>query len=384
MGSLALNSGTIADSSGNNANLTLNNVASTTGVLVVLPAVGLQVAASDTMYTIDFDNTVMGINNGGFVGTGLTPAPSAGQLDSNGVVIIGFSDGNTTLGGTFTTGDYGRGTASGNVTTGGIYGFDVSNGGATDRALGIQPGGNDFTPGSISIRFENRTGAAITELSVAYEVLTFETNTRNNSFDFGHGTDFNSPTAVADVSFNAPTTTFTLTKWRRNQFQTTLTGLNIADGDSYYLVWSGDDVTGGGNRPQVALDDIKIVANPSTVVNSIAGEFETVTIDGSATAMAGTTVQGSVNVPGGILTSNGNLTFESSAARSAIFKEVTAGGSIIGDVTVEQFYPPTRAFRFVSSPVNMTGTLRDNWQEGGSTSTWFWNTYNWWNCGRWF
>ncbi|MGB5981148.1 MAG: HYR domain-containing protein [Nonlabens sp.] len=371
VGTLRLNSGSLADASGNAADLTLNNVGSTANVLVVVPTNGLQVAAADTEYVIDFDNTVAGINNGSYTGSGLASFPAAGQLNSNGIVVLGMSNGNTTIGGTFSTAstDFTRGANSGDVNTGGLYAFDVSNGATVDRAFGVQPGGSDFTPGSVAVRLQNRTGAAITQLSVAYEVLTFETTPRNNSFNFGHGSDFNTPTAVTDLKFNAPTETFPTTKWRRNQFQTNIT-VNIAAGASYYLVWSGDDILGSatGSRPQVALDDIKVVANPSTVVNTIAGEYESITIDGSATVMAGTTVEGSVNVPGGTLTSNGNLTFKSSATRSAILKEVTGGGSITGDVTVEQFYPANRAFRFITSPVNMTSSIYDNWQEGGSSA----------------
>ena len=367
VGTLSLNGGSLADASGNAANLTLNNVGSTTGVLVVVPTSGLQVAVADTEYVIDFDNTVAGINNGAYMGAGLASFPGSGQLNSNGIVVLGLSDGNTTLGGSFTTGDYARGASSVNVSSGGLHGFNVSNGGTIDRSFGVQPGGSDFTPGTVALRLQNRTGAAITSLSVTYEVLTLETNTRNNSFNFGHGADFNTPTVVTDINFNAPTATFSTTKWRRNQFQTNIT-VNIAAGASYYLVWTGDDNTGSGSRPQIALDDIKVVANPSTVVNTIAGEYESITITGSATAMAGTTVEGSVNVPGGTLTSNGNLTFKSSTTRSAILKEVTGGGSITGDVTVEQFYPANRAFRFVTSPVNMTSSIYDNWQEGGGST----------------
>ncbi len=46
--------------------------------------------------TVDFTNTVMGINNGAFLGLGLASSPTPGQLDSDGVTITGLSN---TMGG---------------------------------------------------------------------------------------------------------------------------------------------------------------------------------------------------------------------------------------------------------------------------------------------
>ncbi len=201
---------------------------------------------------------------------------------------------------------------------------------------------------------------------MAYEVLTYNALARNNTFNFSHGSDVNAPISLSDLNFESPSTTFTTTKWRRNHFQTNLTGINIAAGASYFLVWTGDDNTGSGSRPQIALDDITVVANPtSSALMTVSGDYESITIDAAATALSGTTVEGSVNVPGGTLMSDGNLTFKSSAGRSAIVRPVTSGGQITGDVTVEQFYPAQRAFRFVSSPVRTSQDLFANYQESG-------------------
>jgi hypothetical protein len=75
-------------------------------------------------------------------------------------------------------------------------------------------------------------------------------------------------------------------------------------------------------------------------------------------------VEGSLDLTNGALTTNDNLTMKSSAGKSAVLLEVTSG-SITGNVTVEQFYPAQRAFRFVSSPVTMDGTIFFNWQQNG-------------------
>ena len=283
---------------------------------------GLQVAAADTLYTIDFDNTVAGINNGAFTGTGIAPAPTVGQLNSGGIRITGFSDGDSSFGDTKTTGDFARGTSTGvaSAGTGGLYAFNVANGGTANRALGIKPSGNDFTPGTVSLRLVNRTGAPITEISVSYEVLTYRTQARNNSLDFARGSDVDNLSRVTDLKFESSTTSFGTLKWRKNLFETTRTGLNIPNGASYFISWTGDDNMGSGDRPQIAIDNIKIVANPTSYVTSASGNYESLTVDGEVTALAGTNIEGFINVPGGTLNANGNLTLKSTATRSAIVK----------------------------------------------------------------
>jgi hypothetical protein len=50
----------------------------------------LSVDALSTNYTIDFDATVAGVNNGQFQGAGFDPAPGAGLLDSDAWSMDGF------------------------------------------------------------------------------------------------------------------------------------------------------------------------------------------------------------------------------------------------------------------------------------------------------
>jgi len=59
-----------------------------------------------------------------FNGSGFSPTPSAGQLDSNVIIANGFSSGSLNFGGTSpTTGDYARGIKGAGQSTGGIYAF---------------------------------------------------------------------------------------------------------------------------------------------------------------------------------------------------------------------------------------------------------------------
>ena len=75
----------------------------------------------------------------------------------------------------------------------------------------------------------------------------------------------------------------------------------------------------------------------------------------------------SINLTNGTLNANEYLTFVSDSTETAQVGEVpTSGGNIAGNVIVERFVPKSnRAFRYISSPVNTTGTIFDNLQQGG-------------------
>lgn len=62
---------------------------------------------------------------------------------------------------------------------------------------------------------------------------------------------------------------------------------------------------------------------------------------------------------------NGNITFKSNASGSAQFDEFSGTLSGSGEVTVERYIPPKRAFRLLSSPVTTTEFIFENWQQEG-------------------
>lgn len=72
---------------------------------------------------------------------------------------------------------------------------------------------------------------------------------------------------------------------------------------------------------------------------------------------------------GGILNTNGDLTlscqFTDLSQRVAQIDDLS-NGSINGAMLTEQCIPATRAFRFVTSPVTTSGTIRANWQEAAT------------------
>ena len=321
---------------------------------------GLQIDAVNTTYVIDFDNTVLHVNNGAFDGSGFALNPAAGQLDADAFAITGLQDGATNFGDEQSGNDFGKGTSVGGVGSGGIYAFEVA---AGDYALGVQPTGSDFTPGTIFFQFTNNTGAVVTDLSVAYDFYVFDNENRANDFRFSHGADTSSLTEVTDAALSSMLGQDAIEEWKRNAVAMDLTGLNIAAGDTYVLAWSSVD-SGSNSSDEIALDNIQLIANPSSQKIALSGVVESMTLLGDVNLNNTTELNGFLNLISGDLTTNDNLTLKSIDGKSAVVREVVAG-TVTGDVKVEQFYPAQRAFRFIGSSVNMTGSVYDNWQQGG-------------------
>lgn len=209
-------------------------------------------------YQINDFNTTQTIDFNGFEADGFTPTPSATQLNSNDWEIIGMSDGTLNFGGTETGGDFARGTSTGGVTTGGVYSFDVGSG--NGQSLGVQPIGSDFTPGSITLRIENNTGSIIEDLEIDYDVFILNDEDRSNSFNFEHSPDNLTFSQEASLNIVSPEIQDATPTWEVNNRNITLSGVNIGDGDFYYLKWTGDDFSGTGGRDEFTLDNISITA----------------------------------------------------------------------------------------------------------------------------
>ena len=75
-----------------------------------------------------------------------------------------------------------------------------------------------------------------------------------------------------------------------------------------------------------------------------------------------------LNVEAGQLSTNGNITLKCDfTGNTAQLDQVT--GSISGDITTEQCFPARRAYRFVTSSVTSSTSIRENWQENASSYT---------------
>ncbi|MEP0480907.1 MAG: hypothetical protein ABJD23_11845, partial [Nonlabens sp.] len=261
---------------------------------------GLQIDAVDTAYVIDFDNTVLHVNNGAFDGSGFALNPAAGQLDADAFAITGLQDATTDFGDEQSGNDFGKGVSDGGVGSGGIYAFEVA---AGDYALGVQPTGSDFTPGTIFFQFTNNTGAVVTDLSVAYDFYVFDNENRANDFRFSHGADTSSLTEVTDAALSSMLGQDAIEEWKRNAVAMDLTGLNIAAGDTYVLAWSSAD-SGSGSSDEIALDNIQLIANPSSQEISLSGVLESLTLLGDVNLNNTAELNGFLNLISGDLTTN--------------------------------------------------------------------------------
>jgi len=135
-----------------------------------------------------------------------------------------------------------------------------------DYAFGIQPGGSDWAPGTVTLRIENNTGGIISSLSLSYRIYYYNDQARANLFNFSHSSDDVSYTSETSLNFTSPEAA-SGSSWQYVDRNITIAGLNIGNGSYYYLRWSGDDVSGSGNRDEFAIDDITInVENRSDII----------------------------------------------------------------------------------------------------------------------
>ncbi len=332
------------------------------------PVSGLQLSNANTKYTIDFDNTVNNVNNGQFAGTGFTPTPTIGQLNSSSWAMTGWSFGSLIFGGTRSSDDYARGLSSIAVGTGGVYAFTVSEG---NNALGFQPGGSDWAPGTVTLKLQNKTGAAINTLSVAYNVYIRNDQGRSSSFGFSHSEDDISYTDISSLLLTSAQAADASPAWKKYYRSAELSSLNIPNNAYYYIRWSGADVGGSGSRDEFALDDIQLIANPTSVKPEISGVVEDLIVEGDLEIATSLTVNNKLTVTGN-LTNNGTLTLKSDANGTATL--LNEGTVSIGSYVVEQYLAASRNW-YVASPLsnaNALGAGFEYWQynePNGSLST---------------
>lgn len=213
--------------------------------------------ASDMV--LDFDS---------FDGSGFSPNPATGQLDSDNISFTGLDNGDgagsgdTAYGLTYTAGDHARGTSSGGETTGGIYAFDVGGG---NYALGIQPGGGDFLPGAITLRLPNSTGKEIDILYLSYDLYVLNDGGYSSSFDLQYSTD--GVTYLDLVDFSSPEVADGSAVWVKNEVVLTLSDLNLRPDQVLYLRYVIADLSGSGTRDEFALDNLVFhIPEPSSIL----------------------------------------------------------------------------------------------------------------------
>ena len=199
-----------------------------------------------------------------FAGAGFSPTPSAGQLDSDDWIVTGLSDGSMTFGDTRTSGDFARGTHAGGTNTGGIWAFEVSTG---NRILGVQPGGDDFTPGSFEFRYLNTLSNTVTSMDVAYTVYQRNDQGRASTLGLHYSDGCITYTAVPSLTVTTEMTAVLPAPWVSSTITTTVSGLNIPASTGVFCVrWTGDDAGGSGGRDELGIDDVTVKPTEPTLI----------------------------------------------------------------------------------------------------------------------
>jgi hypothetical protein len=251
-----------------------------TAVWLISAVVGILLAWTGTVLA-----QITPVTFDGFLGTGFTPgATEPDSLDSNLWRVTGMSDSPQTcdFGETCTSGDFARGANNGGTTTGGVYAF-TNVGAPGNTILGVQPGGADFTPGTFTLRLQNTTGNTVDDIYVAYDIWYLNNQPRANSLNFSYAVGEGVPIDVPGFDFTTPldatvSTPIEPEDWESVSRSETFVGVNWADGQFLYLIWTGDDVAGSVARDKYGIDNIEVRIGGPTAVQLTSLQTTTATI----------------------------------------------------------------------------------------------------------
>lgn len=278
-------------------NYTATGLAGNTTTLAT--PLGWQIYTANAVNTITFDATVDGVNNDVFQADGVAPVAGVGQLSSRGWAFTGFSDGAVAFNGTSPEdSDYDQGSSTGGVAENGLYAFETS---PNNFALGIQSGSGDFTPGTITLRLQNRTGVTMNSINVGYKVYIYNDQVSSTNFNLSYSANNTTYTNATTLNTTSPTTADETPGWKAYYRVTTITGISIASGSDYYLRWESATASGSTDFDEFALDDISVVANPTSVFAPFGGTAESFVLSGNATQSSDLEVLGNLTFNGGKL-----------------------------------------------------------------------------------
>jgi hypothetical protein len=213
-----------------------------------------------------------------FGGDGFSAAPSASQLDSNKWIMGGWNGGMLDFGGEQTTAntDFARGVTTTAEATGGVYAFDVGGG---NRLFGIQQGGSDWDPGTLTLRLQNDATAAANPV-VAYNIWARNDQPRSSTFNLSYSTDGTNFTSVPAADFASGLDGDGLGLVQKATRNVVLTGVNLAPNDFLYIRWSSTS-SGLQNRDELGLDNLTVTAT-APVANKLSFTSATFSVDEAA------------------------------------------------------------------------------------------------------
>ncbi len=106
------------------------------------------------------------------------------------------------------------------------------------------------------LRLQNQSETTVTEVDVEYTIRYFNDQERANSVNFSFSEDNSTFTDIPALNFTTPETADSNPAWQSQKQTTTISNLNIAPDEFFYLKWMGDDVSGGGSRDEYGIDDV--------------------------------------------------------------------------------------------------------------------------------
>ncbi len=169
---------------------------------------------------------------------------------------------------TLAYGTTGTGVVTGSSSGGAINWANGITGSSSERALGFLTTGSYSSPRSITYAFTNNTGAGISSLELAWNFEKYRSGTRAFNWTFFHGST-SSPTTAAiagDQSYAVDASNTVISNPPTSIAKTfTISGLNIANGQTYYLRWLFTGVSGSTNGQGIGIDDFSITAVPPVV-----------------------------------------------------------------------------------------------------------------------
>lgn len=159
--------------------------------------------------------------------------------------------------------------SSGSPATGGRYNWSTTAG--TDRAIGFLTSGSYASPNAIMAFFQNNTGGTVTSMTISFQVERYVVNSAAFNLSFFSSTDGTSWTArsggdISPAVFKTAANSFTFNTPQTFYKTITVSGLNIANGGSFYLKWLFE--TGSANSQGIGLDEVKLYANAAIPVMS--------------------------------------------------------------------------------------------------------------------
>jgi hypothetical protein len=306
---------------------------------------GLQLTTADNVVTIDFDNTVAGFNNGQFAGNNINLSNAAGTISSSAFSYEATLPATTAA--TFSTAS-GLGQLSPGATSSGNYYAGLI--AAGNYGLGLQPTGSVLTPGSITIKVQNKLAVPITQLLVGYKIFEFNDGGQASAYRLYHSADntTGSYTEVANARHNTKQAADASPSLKAHYRNANISGINIAPNGVYYVRIFSDDISGSGSRDEVIIDDISFIANPVNTKLPLSNNYQTIAANAPIQLGGNVQVLDSLALNTGIIfTGVNSIELQEATSISGGNSTSYVDGKVYKNGIADKIYPVGKAGRFM-------------------------------------